>query len=206
MGQPPAQPKIYHITHGRNVAGIVSAGCLWSDTELAKRAGEYHSIGIPDIKRRRLEEIHLTCHAGSTVGEFVPFYFCPRSVMLYILHRGNNTDLAYHGGQRPIIHLEADLHEAVAWARSQKRLWAFTDRNAGSRYVQAFNDLTLLNQLNWQHIASDDFRDSQVKDAKQAEFLMHQSFPWSLVRSIGVLDDESKGIDQFSESSARCTS
>lgn len=188
MATPPAHPKIYHITHGRNLPRIINDGCLWSDAEMIRRGGPEAAIGLSHIKQRRLDELSVRCHPGTTVGQFVPFYFCPRSVMLYIMHRGNQSALTYIGGQRPILHLEADLHEVVAWAQAQSRPWAFTDRNAGSGYFQAFQDLAQLGQLGWDHIDNPDFRDSQVQEAKQAEFLVYESFPWSLVRTIGVID------------------
>jgi len=50
----------------------------------------------------------VKCHPGTKVGQYVPFYFCPRSIMLYILHRGNHPDLDYREGQGPILHLQAD--------------------------------------------------------------------------------------------------
>jgi hypothetical protein len=190
MGLSPARPKIYHITHGRNLARIIADSCLWSDAEIIARGGAEAAIGLSDIKKRRREELAVACHTGTTVGQFVPFYFCPRSVMLYILHKGNQPGLTYTEGQRPILHLEADLHEVVAWAESQGRHWAFTDRNAGSYYFQSFRDLAKLDELDWDHIASPDFRDPLVKEAKQAEFLVLGSFPWSLVRTIGVISED----------------
>lgn len=42
---------------------------------------------MSEIKRRRLEEIPVDCCSGRMVGEFVPFYFCPRSVMLFVIHK-----------------------------------------------------------------------------------------------------------------------
>ncbi len=189
MSQPPAHPKVFHITHGRNLARILNDGWIWSDAQISHRGGPETTIGIADIKQRRLTELFVPCHPGTRVGEFVPFYFCPRSVMLYLIHRGNHSALTYNSGQRPILHLVADLHEVVAWADSQGRPWAFTDRNAGTRYFQTFRSLQQLNELNWDHVAADDFRDPVVKDAKQAEFLFYHSFPWSLVRSIGVYDE-----------------
>lgn len=191
MSSPPGQPKIYHITHGQNLASIIDDGFLWSDAEMIIRGGPKADIGLSEIKKRRREELDVTCHPGTKVGQFVPFYFCPRSVMLFILHRGNHPSLNYTEGQRPILHLEADLHEVVAWADGQGRPWAFTDRNAGSHYFQSFRDLAQLGQLHWDHITSEDFRDSLVKEAKQAEFLVHGSFPWTMVRTVGV---HSEGI------------
>jgi hypothetical protein len=109
--------------------------------------------------------------------------------MLYILHKGNHPGLTYKEGQRPIIHLEADLQEVVAWADHEGRPWAFTDRNAGSFYFESFRDLSQLARLSWERIANTDFRDPLIKESKQAEFLVFGSFPWTLVRTIGVFDE-----------------
>jgi hypothetical protein len=42
-------------------------------------------------------------------------------------------------------------------------------------------------------VAVTDFRSAEVKEAKQAEFLVQQAFPWQLVDRIGV---HSQGIGQ----------
>src|SRR5262245_4913722 len=104
MNSPPARPKLYHITHGRNLAGIIADGCLWSDAEMAGRGGPEAAIAMSKIKERRLKELSVLCHPGTKVGQFVPFYFCPRSVMLYLLHMRNHPELSYREGQRPILH------------------------------------------------------------------------------------------------------
>jgi ssDNA thymidine ADP-ribosyltransferase, DarT len=140
------------------------------------------------IKARRLFELDVNCYPGTKVGEYVPFYFCPRSIMLFLFHRGNHPDLEYSDGQRLLVHLEADLQEAVQWAKSNNIRWAFSDRNAGIRYARFFKDLNELNKVNWNAVAATDFRDSNVKEGKQAEFLVYDTFPWSLVRRIGTYD------------------
>ena len=116
MSAPPKKPKLYHITHIDNLPSIIADGALWSDAERLKRSINITNVGMSHIKRRRLEEIEVTCHPDTFVGEYVPFYFCPRSVMLYLLYRGNHRDLTYRGGQGPILHLEFDLQAIVRWA------------------------------------------------------------------------------------------
>jgi hypothetical protein len=118
------------------------------------------------------------------VGDCVPFYFCPRSVMLYLIYQGNHSELAYRGGQGPIVHFEADLHTLVALADAQPRRWAFTLSNAGARYFEDRSDLGRLGEIDWNAVQARDWR--QCKDGKQAEFLLEQSFPWHLVERIGV--------------------
>ena len=58
----------------------------------------------------------INSHPSLCVGDCVPFYFCPRSVMLYVISMRNHAELSYQGGQEPIVHLEADLYDVVAWA------------------------------------------------------------------------------------------
>src|SRR5437868_3659013 len=109
----PERPMIYHIMHFDRLASVIEAGALQCDAEIARRGAPGTTIGMSNIKARRLNELNLNSHPGLRVGRCVPFYFCPRSVMLYIIHRANDPDLAYRGGQGPIIHIEAPFHATV---------------------------------------------------------------------------------------------
>jgi hypothetical protein len=182
----PAQPRIYHITHVDNLPRIVTDGVLWSDAVIVEQGGPAAAIGMSMIKRRRLEELQVKCHPGTFVGAYVPFYFCPRSIMLYLIYMANHPELVYRGGQGPIVHLESDLIEAVAWADAQPRPWAFSLSNAGARYTEFRTSLDDLDDVDWEAVASRDFRSSEVKEGKQAEFLMYESFPLGLVNCVGV--------------------
>jgi len=96
--------------------------------------------------------------------------------------------LTYHGGQGPIVHLRADLKTVLDWARSEGRRWAFSKGNAGAYYAEFFNEVRRLNDLNWDVISQTDWRDPDVKEAKQAQLLIEGSFPWELIEAIGVMD------------------
>ncbi len=120
------------------------------------------------------------------VGQCVPFYFCPKSVMLYIISQANHPQLTYRGGQGPIVHLEADLREVLTWTQAQGRAWAFSLSNAGAYYTKFRSDPSQLNEVNWEAVAASDWRAAEIKEAKQAEFLISDTFPWSLVRRVGV--------------------
>jgi hypothetical protein len=185
MSTPPDKPKIYHITHIDNLPEILSSGGLYSDSHLPQGAATMSVIGMSGIKRRRLD-LPVACHPGKKVGEFVPFYVCPRSVMLYVISRANHPNLIYRGGQRPIIHLQADLHETVAWAEQNHVAWAFSLSNAGAFYAQFRNHVDNLAEIDWTAVQATDFRDSDVREGKQAEFLVNALFPWSLIELVGV--------------------
>jgi len=169
------------------LSAIIADGYLFSDAEVKKRPQVGETIGMSAIKKRRLEELTLTSHRGLYVGECVPFYFCPRSVMLYLLHRSNHMDMEYRGGQQPIIHLAADLRKTVEWADKNNWRWAFTNSNAGSRYFEDFADLRDLKMIDWEAVGRTQWGDdAQIKEKKQAEFLVEHCFPWELVEEIGV--------------------
>lgn len=180
----PAKPKIYHIVHFDRLPSIVADGGLFCDAEIQRRNLPGTTIGMNAIKSRRLTEIRLTSHPELLVGECVPFYFCPRSVMLYLIAQANHQELSYRGGQDPIIHLEADLYAAVQWATRNNVRWAFTLSNAGSYFFEDRANLANLDEVDWDAVQARNWQ--HCKDGKQAEFLMESDFPWGLIERIGV--------------------
>jgi hypothetical protein len=185
----PAQPKIYHIVHVDRLASIIADERLLCDAEIGKKKDAGTTIGMGSIKQRRLS-LRVDCRPGLLVGNCVPFYFCPRSIMLFLIHCANHEELTYKAGQEPIIHLEFDMREAVAWAEEKSRRWAFTLSNAGAYYFEDRCDLAQLNEINWDAVTANRWSGNgisrSVKEGKQAEFLIERSVPWRLVRRIGV--------------------
>lgn len=186
MASVPARPKIYHITHIDNLPSIAAGAGLVSDARRIASGLASSLVGMSTIKQRRLTQIAVPCHPNTTVGQYVPFYFCPRSIMLFILHRGNHPEVSYKGGQQPIVHLQADFNAVVQWADSNNIRWAFSSGNAGA-YVTTFHSHpSQLGVIDWSAVASTDFRDPKVKEGKQAEFLLYDRFPWPLIEKIGT--------------------
>lgn len=179
----PTKPKIYHIVHVDRLSSIVTASGLWCDAEVSRRDVAGTTIGMNEIKQRRLTN-RLHSHDDLYVGDCVPFYFCPRSIMLYVIYKKNRENLAYRGGQKPIVHLEADLRQTVAWADANRHRWVFTLSNAGSYCFEERCSLDDLNDLDWSALRARHW--SQCQEAKQAEFLIERSFPWKLVSRVGV--------------------
>ncbi len=111
-------------------------GGLLSDAVMLAQGRLVRTIGMTGIKRRRVDELQVDCHPGTKVGDYVPFCFCPRSVMLYVIHRANHPELSYRDGQGPIVHLEADLQTVIRWAEESSVRWAFSLSNAGAYYTE----------------------------------------------------------------------
>ena len=69
----PLRPKIYHIVHVDRLPSIINTDGLWCDSEMVEQPGLGTTIGMNNIKQRRLTELTLTSHPGLYVGECVPF-------------------------------------------------------------------------------------------------------------------------------------
>lgn len=179
---------IFHITHLDNLPSILKDQCLWSDFDLLKSHNRRTVIGFDTIKRRRLEELPVSCHPSTNVGHYVPFYFCPRSPMLYVIHC-RNAELTYQAGQDRIVHLVSRIDIAIENAAG--RPWAFSDGNAGARYARFSNDLSQFDHfVDRNAVHATYWSDPTVKERKQAEFLVHQQFPWTGFLTIGVINQK----------------
>lgn len=181
----PNDPKIYHILNIDRLTSVISDRYLWCDAHIVANARPGTTIGMGAIKERRLR-LPVKCWPSDHVGDYVPFYFCPRSIMLFVIHYANAPELAYKGGQDPIIHLEADLHSVITAADNAQRRWAISLSNAGAAYSEFRAGRNHLSEIDWAAVENRDFRSPTVKEGKQAEFLVKQSFPWRLVSRIGV--------------------
>jgi hypothetical protein len=183
---------LYHITHMNNLAAIVAAGGLWCDRVRTARGLKSVGIAHQHIKdRRRQRPVQsLTGEskgAGGTLWEYVPFYFAPRSPMLFTIHLGNVE--GYEGGQRPVVHLETTVKRVCASGMP----CAFTDGHGDMAIsdfsddfdvLESFVDWSVMQSLYWNDTAELPDR----KRRRQAEFLVHEFVPWSAIRRIGVLN------------------
>ena len=169
---------IYHITDVANLKAIVADGGLHSDATMQTR--DYEGIGYSNIKKRRLEEIRVPCCGNRFVGEFVPFYYCPRSPMLYTINKGNTGRPV--GCQTTIVHLVSRVGFAVDLGRQ----WAVSDGNAGAYHTSFFGELDAVRSLDWNAINADSWGGRQHQ--KHAEFLVESFFPFKGFTEIGCYD------------------
>lgn len=179
---------LYHITHVRNLAGIVSAKGIWCDRLRSANAPGAVSIAHQHIKERRAKR-RVPIDPGGTLADYVPFYFAPRSPMLFTIDRGNVE--GYSGGQKPVVHLETTVEAATAL----RRAWVFTDGHAEMLLSEFYDDLARLrDRVDWTVMRSqywnDTAEDGDRKRRRQAEFLVREFSPWSAVVRIGVINRE----------------
>ena len=171
----PEQVLIYHITDVANLPGMIAECGLHSDAVMAKRNPAI--IGHNHIKKRRLNEIAVPCCKWRWVGEFVPFYFCPRSPMLFAINKGKTGLL--EGCQKSIVHLVSTMSAGIATGNA----WAVSSGNAGARHTTYSAKLDALDSLDWTAIRATQWQ--SVQHQKAAEFLVADFFPWTAIQEIG---------------------
>jgi hypothetical protein len=181
MKHDPATTLIYHITDVENLPDILTDGRLLSDARMVNRNPAV-MIGYDHIKLRRLKENRVECCGNRFVGEFVPFYFCPRSPMLYTVNIGKTGRPP--GCQRTIVHLVSTVEAGLLLDKQ----WAISSGNAGAYHTTYRSEVSALESLGWEAIEA---RNWQGKThLKSAEFLVHGAFPWASVHRIGCYNSK----------------
>lgn len=178
MARDPKQVLIYHITHIDNLPGILKDGGLHSDAAMAARDPKL--IGYTEIKKRRLNEIHVPCCGYHYVGDFVPFYFCPRSPMLFTINKGNTGHAA--GCERSILHLVSTMDDGLTIGTE----WAISSGNAGAYHTTFEAKIEALDALDWEAIRATQWQGKQHQ--KMAEFLVRDFFPWTSIKQVGCFN------------------
>lgn len=181
--------RLYHMTHVSNLLGILRCGQIICKS---KNKNKYVSIAYEDVQyRRSLKQIPIPPYG--TVHDYVPFYFAVRPPMLYVISKGGVE--TYNGGQEPIVYLCLTVDRIL----KTKRPYVFSDGNASSEHTLFFNDISSLEErvdfeimehLYWTN--NKEYPDRRRK--RQAEFLVKDAVPWSVVEEIGVMNENMKGI------------
>lgn len=185
----PCPTPIFRILQIDSLDTILKRGCMHASNFTPQDGLPYKVIHDSGVQTYR----HTFCvPGGRTLHDFLPFYFGPRSPMLYRLYR--NSVKGYNEGQNPIIYLVLCAQDFENPAFN----FLFTDSQANKTYTEYFSDLKDLDQLDWITIYSnywyDTPEDNGRRGRKQAEFLVYKQCPIEAVRAISVFDEEHKDL------------
>jgi hypothetical protein len=168
-------PPIYHFTDLANIGSILAVG------ELRCHSTADCSVDIADatIKSRRMSK-RVPCGPGGTLGEYVPFYFAPRSPMLFRIQHGGVENVSSDPAR--LVYLVSSTEAVVAAGRE----YVFTDGNAAAAFTEFHDDAEHLGEVvdwplmkatMWANTPADPDR----RRRRGAEFLVHQALPFELV-------------------------
>jgi len=180
----PPKIWIYRITHVDNLPYILKNGIY--TRESVKFDPNYKSIGDRTLidYRKNLEACNPP---GGKLSEYIPFYFGPRSPMLFQIATGYE-DVEKHL-QQEIVYLISSVDQIKA----NNLQYFFTDGHARSETSTYFNSEDDFDKLDWDTIYStywkSDETDLRRKEKKQSELLIKTHVPVSCIEHIGVYNE-----------------
>ncbi len=177
--------RIFRIVHYQNLRFILTNGLHCALCQV--KDSDYISIGHQRLISRR-NEWPVPLHPAGTLGDYIPFYFCRKSPMLYSISKGwvEGCPSDY---QYDIVYLVSSI-EKIA---TLNLTYLFTDRHACLAITTFFDNYDDLGNLSWDIIRDDSWYinySKLKKELKQAEFLIHKHMPVRAIEGIICYSDK----------------
>lgn len=194
----PNPVRLFHITAIANLQNICRAGALLAKNAVTTAGLNYQNIAHGGAQGARAAK-SMPVPPGGTVHDFVPFYFAPRSPMLFAIHNGNVAGCSL--AQQDIVHFETTVDGVTAAGE----LFVFFDRNATLAYSKPHTDLSQLDAVAWELLTEQphldgfckyfqskhqDLRYVDRRERRMAEFLVRDRVPLQHFTRVGVCDTE----------------
>jgi hypothetical protein len=171
----PVPTAVVHFTHVNHLASIVEHGLIADSTARAEGLLEVEvgNVGIKEARHRRIVPIA----PYGVVADYVPFYFAPRSPMMFAIEQG--TVPTYAGGCDDLVYLVTTAERLLESGSPV----LFTDRNAVlavASFVPTLGeaddliDWPLMQERYWR--STEDYPDR--RERRMAECLVHNQVLW----------------------------
>lgn len=183
----PVPTRVYHFSYIDHLASIVAEGLL-ADSAVSGSDRLTMEIGQRSIKAQRRQR-SVPCHPGGVVADYVPFYFAPRSPMLYAVKAGRVPE--YQAGQEPLAYLVTSVERLVSSGLTP----VFTDRNAALAIAHFTGDVTELDDLvDWELMEARYWANTpdepDRRERRMAECLVRGRVPWEAFEEVGVISPQ----------------
>lgn len=173
---------IYRIIHLKNLDHILRLG-KWTTYNSEDADPDYTGIGEGELIGLRASHEITTVNSQRSFcpsNSYIPFYFAPRSVMLYRIKTGYRVQLV---PQEEIVHVVYQLSDILPEIE-----YLFTDGHGYASLTQWFDDVHFLPELDWQMIRAKQWNpidgDMDRQRRKQAEFWIKDEI--ALEKSVGI--------------------
>lgn len=185
----PNPTPIFRLTHVDNLGVCLARGALHAPKNTPNDGLCYRTIHREDVQTGRRDR-QIPCGPRGFIHDYVPFYFGYLSPMLLQLKTGQVP--GYSEGQEPLVYLVSTAQFVHASGAS----FVFSDGHGLAEFTKWFEDLRDLDKVDWdlayERYWRDSLNDMDRQRRKQAEFLVHRTCDWALIRAIGVIDEAMK--------------
>lgn len=192
----PVPTRVFHMTRIERLPSVIEHGLL-PDNECRRRQITGVEIGYDHIKRRRAIRA-VPCGVGGTLADYVPFYFAPRSPMLYAITCGLVSEEAACTEQ--VVYLVSSTQTL----RQAGLIVIASNRHAELGYAEMtdhdsdlddndFIDWPLMTATYWNNTPDDPDR----KERRQAECLVHPRVPWQVIEGVATKTERARAQVEF---------
>lgn len=176
----------FRITHINNISHIAKCGIVKANSPLHDK--NFVNIGDSQVIKLRKSKVVKGYH----IGDYIPFYFGPRSPMLYVIQHG------YNGVQRvepeEIVYCVIKLDDLITDGIE----CIFTDGHALNILTSFYTKDKLVNIdsiVNYDDVYSSQWnpeKDRDLKRRKEAELLIKDDLPAKYIKGYVVYNEKAK--------------
>ena len=176
----------YRLTHINNIPHILQMGLVHPSSP--KESPTYVQIGDSSIIKVRGEELHK----GYRLSDYIPFYFGPRSMMLYVIQNGFNGVKKVAPEDIVYCVLKIDIVIEQGWD------CVFTDGHAVTEITQFYTKKDLPNLNNIVKVEDvyakywNDEYDLDLSRKRQAELLIKDEISPQYIAGYFVYNEDAK--------------
>ncbi len=176
----------YRICHIRNLSHILATGLCTKHHPDADP--NFIPIGNPGIISVR-DDFPVDYLGYGNIGDYVPFYFTPKSLMQYNIVTGFWAPAVPKLHPENILIIQCRITDLTNGSR-----FFFTNGQANTRVTTQYIDLQHLNQIDWESIQHGNFSKSDGDYDRsrryQAEFLVHHHVPIEAINALFVYNNK----------------
>lgn len=193
-----ARGLLFRITHVANLPWLLRHGLHAAHGQAADPS--FVAIGNPDLIDKRSRRV-VNLPPGGTLSDYVPFYFTPKSPMLYNIRTGYNG-IVKRANEEIAVLVSSCQHMTLRGVRM-----LYTDRHAYTMTAAwTANAADLPEMIDWDILRRNDFARSDAYPDKmeryQAEALAHNQVPSAALLGIGCSSENIRlAIEQAVENS-----
>lgn len=184
---------IFRITHISNVPWILANGLHCRSSGVVDP--NFRRIGNVSLIDKR-EHFPVRIAPNGVLSDYVPFYFTPKSIMLFNIVTGYQDT--------PIVP-RSEIVTIIAQLRRVREAGIdtiFTDQHAVSKTARYFSDFNDLANIDWTILRDCDFKRDPDDPGKtlryHAEALIHGSLPCAQIAGIGCRsENEKRTLERF---------
>ena len=182
----PNPTPILRFIHMDNLETVLRRGGMHAPNFTPRDGLPWKVIHDEEVQAKRARrQVH--CGPGGVLHDYVSFYFGYMSPMMLRLNTGRVV--GYTEDQRPLVYLVSTAQAVQEGGVG----FVFTDGHGIAALTDDFDNLARLDVVDWSVVYLRYWRstvdDTDRQRRKQAEFLVHEFCPWSLIQEIVVIDE-----------------